>query len=130
MNRAELRSRLALGGRRLRPALPALVIASTLALVPFSTCGLRIFLGIPCPACGLTRATLALARGDLAAALRFQPLALPLLAVAAITAAAAFVAGDAAWRRLVLIATSVSGVALVVVWALRFVGLFGGPVPG
>jgi hypothetical protein len=125
-----IRSRLALGAKRLQPALPALVIATLLALVPFSTCAFRIFLGIPCPGCGLTRAALAAARGDFAAALRFHPLSLALIAVTALTTLAAFVAEDATWRRLLVIATAGSGVALVIVWALRFVGLFGGPVPG
>jgi hypothetical protein len=126
----ELRSRLALGAKRLQPALPVIVIAALLALIPFSTCLFRVFLGLPCPACGLTRATLAAAHGDLAGATRFHPLSLPLIALTALTMLAAFVASDAAWRRLIMITTGVTGVALVIVWALRFAGLFGGPVPG
>lgn len=127
---AQLRGRLALAARRLRPALPVIMIAALLALLPFPTCLFRTFLGIPCPGCGLTRATLAAARGDLAGALRFHPLSLGLLALTALTALAALVVSDAAWRRLVIVTTGVAGVALVLVWALRFAGLFGGPVPG
>lgn len=126
----EIRGRLALGVKRLRPALPVLGIAAVLALLPFSTCLFRIFLGIPCPACGLTRATLAAARCDFAGALRFHPLSLGLIALTALTTLAAFVISDAAWRRLVIVTTGGAGVALVLVWALRFAGLFGGPVPG
>jgi hypothetical protein len=105
------------------------VIASLLALLPFPTCLVRLALGVPCPACGLTRATIAAARLDFGAALRWHPLSLPLLAAAGVTVAAAFTAGDAAWRRLVTVVTGAAGVALVIVWALRFAGLFGGPVP-
>jgi hypothetical protein len=121
--------RVSIGLNRLRPALPVIVIASILALVPFPTCILRLALGIPCPACGLTRATLAAAHLDLAGAQRFNPLSVPLIAAAAATVLLAFVAGDAAWRRAVTVVTGGAGVALVVVWALRFAGFFGGPVP-
>jgi hypothetical protein len=46
----------------------------------FTVCALRRFAGLPCPGCGLTRAFLALSRGDLEAAIHFHPLA-PLLAM-------------------------------------------------
>jgi hypothetical protein len=124
-----MRSRVPVGLTRLRPALPVVIIAALLALLPFPTCVVRLALGVPCPACGLTRATIAAARLDFGAALRWHPLSLPLMAAAALTVAAAFVTGDAAWRRLVTVVTGAAGVALVVVWALRFAGLFGGPVP-
>ena len=45
------------------------------------------------------------------------------------TVVIAFVASDATWRRAVSIVTGGAGVALLLVWALRFAGLFGGPVP-
>jgi hypothetical protein len=61
--------------------------------------------------------------------MRWHPLSLPLLALAAVAGVLAFVAGDAMWRRFVVAATGVAGVALVAVWALRFAGCFGGPVP-
>jgi hypothetical protein len=118
------------GLTRLRPALPAILIGAGLALVPYPTCLLRLALGVPCPACGLTRAVLAAARLDLLAAERFHPLCLPLLAAFAVTVALAFFAGDAAWRRAVPLITGAAGVALILVWVLRFAGFFGGPVPG
>ncbi len=120
--------RLSLGLTRLRPALPAVVICALLALVPYPTCLFRLGLGIPCPACGLTRATLALAHLDLGRAIHFHPLAPALAAAAIAVAAIAFFGGDRAWRRAVPIITGAAGLALVLVWALRFVGLFGGPV--
>jgi hypothetical protein len=44
-------------------------------------CLSRGLLGIPCPGCGLTRAFCALAELDLGAAIRFNALSLPLLAL-------------------------------------------------
>ncbi|APR77095.1 Hypothetical protein A7982_02442 [Minicystis rosea] len=105
------------------------MIGGLLAFLPFSTCLVRLAVGIPCPACGLTRAVLAAARFDFAGALRFHPLSLALIVVTAATALFAFVASDAHWRRVVPVVTGSAGVALIAVWALRFAGLFGGPVP-
>jgi hypothetical protein len=120
---------LSTGLRRLRPALVPIALGALLALVPFPTCLLRLTAGIPCPACGLTRAALALAHLDLARAQRFHPLALALAGLAAVTAALAFVVSDGAWRRLVPRVLGAAAVALMLVWALRFAGCFGGPVP-
>jgi Protein of unknown function (DUF2752) len=117
------------GLRRLRPAAPVLAIGAVLALIPYPTCLVRLALGVPCPACGLTRAGLALARGDLAEAQRFHPLAAALLGLTIVTALVAFVADEGAWRRVIRVVTGGAGVALILVWALRFAGLFGGPVP-
>lgn len=122
--------RITTGLSRLRPTLPPLIIAAALALIPYPTCLVRLAFGVPCPACGLTRAAIAAARLDLGASVRFHPLSLPLIAAVGLTAAMAFFAGDVAWRRWVPVVTGAAGVALVVVWVLRFAGLFGGPVPG
>lgn len=117
------------GLRRLRPAAPVLAIGALLALIPYPTCLVRLALGVPCPACGLTRAGLALCHLDLAAAQRFHPLAAALVGLAAGTAVFAFLADEAAWKRVIRVITGGAGVALILVWALRFAGLFGGPVP-
>ena len=114
---------------RLRPAAPVLGLGALLALVPYPTCLVRLAFGIPCPACGLTRGGLALAHLDFAAAERWHPLSAPLLALTLGMILFAFQADDAAWRRAVRIVTGAAGVALILVWALRFAGLFGGPVP-
>ncbi len=44
-------------------------------------CPIKKLTGIPCPACGSTRAVLALLRGDFKAYLSFNPFAVPLLFV-------------------------------------------------
>lgn len=121
--------RLTVGLRRLRPALVPVVLGALLALIPAPTCIIRLGLGVPCPACGLTRAALALANLDLARAQRLHPLGLALTVLTAVTAALAFLLPDAAWRRLLPRILGAAGVALILVWALRFAGLFGGPAP-
>jgi hypothetical protein len=120
---------LARGARRLAPVIPVLALGGLLAFIPYPTCLVRLVLGVPCPACGLTRATLATARLDFASAVTFHPLSPALLALFAITAALAAFADEPTWKRAVPVITGAAGVALVIVWALRFAGFFGGPVP-
>ena len=89
--------------------------------------------GIPCPGCGLTRATLALMSGDVAAATALQPLAVvvcPLLGGATLYACLRYlftgrVQADR-WHAGPLLIVSMA--ALTIVWALRWFGFFGGPV--
>ena len=107
----------------------------------FPLCPIAGSLGIPCPGCGLTRASLALLRGDWHEALHFHPLVWLLLPVGV-----GFV-GIASWElvrdpRLKRAparfnwtgrGTTLFAAALVVltfgVWLARFAGYFGGPVP-
>jgi hypothetical protein len=102
-------------------------------------CPTALFLGIPCPGCGLTRATFALLRGDLHGALHLHPLApvlTPLFGAAMLKVLADYVRGaevtpTPAWwtgRTVTWLATALL-VAVVGVWLLRFAGWFGGPVP-
>lgn len=65
---------------------------AVLAVLTGSTlCPVAALTGTPCPGCGMTRAVVALARGDLSAAWRWHPLA-PLVA--------GYAAGTAIhWRR-------------------------------
>ncbi|HET7541784.1 MAG TPA: DUF2752 domain-containing protein [Polyangiaceae bacterium] len=106
--------------------------------LPF--CPLASVVGVPCPGCGLTRATLALARGDLKHALELHPLVLvlaPLFIGAVGSAAYRYVRGPGRDRSLRpwLASRTVSalGAALLLatlgVWIARFFGHFGGPVP-
>ena len=49
--------------------------AAVLAIAAAVPCAFHAIFGIRCPFCGMTRATLALARGDLAGSLAAHPLA-------------------------------------------------------
>ena len=111
-------------------------------------CPTAFFWGIPCPGCGLTRATLALLHGHFAQAFGYHPLVLvfaPLFGAALGKALVDFVRGTplptsgaypprslppAWWTRAPGIAlASALGVLLLGVWLARFAGYFGGPVP-
>jgi hypothetical protein len=97
------------------------------------------YLHFPCPGCGATRSTLALFHLDFAGVLRFNPIG-PLAAILlGITMARTIyvIARDGHMRGLAegwfdkLAVRAFMGVfiAEVVLWALRFTGLFGGPCP-
>ena len=123
-------STLAARARRLKEYAAFVVVASLLALLPFSTCPVRLVFRIPCPGCGLTRATLALFRGDVRGSLAFHPLAMPLLAVAVVGLVVTLTARNATYQRFVNVTVRVVLVALVSVWLARFCGAFGGAVGG
>jgi len=107
----------------------------------FPLCPLAGSVGIPCPGCGLTRATLALLHGDLRGALHLHPLVLLLtpLVVSLVVATAwdllrrpqqkpraAALFGNG---RVVSIAAAGLLVLTLSVWLARFAGYLGGPVP-
>jgi hypothetical protein len=107
----------------------------------FPLCPIAGSLGVPCPGCGLTRATLALLHGDWQAALRLHPLIwllLPLF-VAFVAIASWEMLRDPArarsaqrirWTGRGLTAFAVALLVLTFgVWLARFAGYFGGPVP-
>jgi hypothetical protein len=107
----------------------------------FPLCPLASGFGVPCPGCGLTRATLALLSGDFRTAFHLHPLVVPLAPLVAGVAIAATLdllrAGVHAETRLKrFLRSRVFSVfavglltAVVGVWLARFAGLFGGPVP-
>jgi hypothetical protein len=107
----------------------------------FPLCPMASSLGIPCPGCGLTRATLALLHGDVGTALHFHPLVTvlaPLFITFVGTAAFDLVRDPAqprrrsriAWNgRAMNIIAATLFVLTVGVWLARFAGYFGGPVP-
>lgn len=58
------------------------VVCCFIAVMQISNiyCPIRAFLGVPCPTCGVTRAILSLLKLDFNGYVRYQPLALPLVA--------------------------------------------------
>lgn len=129
--------------RLLRVALLA-SLASALAIAihsDFPLCPTAGTFGLPCPGCGLTRATLALLHGDVGAALRFHPLVFLLLPlfVAFVGSAALELIGVPilprgkpliAWSSRATNAAALLLLCLVLgVWLARFAGYLGGPVP-
>ncbi len=91
---------------------------------------------VPCPGCGLTRAALAIARGDVIRALALHPLSVVVVPVVGFVAAAhayRYVRTGSAWSRARGSRSSEAALAalallLIAVWIARFFGWFGGPV--
>lgn len=123
----------------------ALALAATLGLVAalaFSGamgCVLARVAHVPCPGCGTTRTAWELSHGDLAGAAALNPLG---LVVAIAIGLVAVDAVHAMWRdgdlsrsgtsrtgRLVTRIMLLALAADILVWGLRFLGWFGGPVP-
>ena len=102
-------------------------------------CPVAELVGLPCPGCGLTRAALALAAGDLTSALRLHPLSPVVMPFGAWLGWRELGRGvhpgeplggrfRRGWERLaVVLAGGFTGL-LLVVWIARFFGAFGGPV--
>lgn len=119
----------------------ALVLPLGLALLnEFPICPTAGLLGLPCPGCGLTRATLLLFQGEFAKALALHPLVLPLSPLYfGVLGYAGFDlirgprrrARSASWltRRWVSVFGGIVLAATMALWVLRFFGYFGGPVP-
>jgi hypothetical protein len=89
--------------------------------------------GVPCPGCGITRATLALLRGEVHAALVLHPLVFAVLPTYG--SALAFALSGACgktWSTIYVRALAWCGGAVValmtLVWLARFAGYLGGPV--
>ena len=92
-------------------------------------CPFAMAFGIPCPGCGLSRATFALLRGDVHAAIAVHPLvpvALP--ATLALLLHATSERSLPSRERAAIVSSAVLLVLFVAVWLARFAGAFGGPV--
>lgn len=111
---------------------PLLVVAVAL-WSGLAACPNRAMTGVPCPGCGLTRASLALLSGDLAGALHWHPLVpllLPIFGFLILRSmlAGAGLIGPSAWQVRVPNWAFVAFAALVMgVWAVRLAGHLGGP---
>ncbi len=129
--------------QRARIAVLALILGALGVAIwsDFPLCPVAGTFGIPCPGCGLTRATLALLHGDVPSALAFHPLVwlmTPLFVGFVGTAVLELVRDPAKPPRPPRLSWSSRGisviaafllVAMLSVWLLRFAGYFGGPVP-
>ena len=126
-----------LASGRVRRLLPLGVLSVALLVW---RCPVAELFGVPCPGCGLTRAALALAAGDLEGAVGMHPLAPVLIPFGVwlgwreLTLGAPRRspgrAGRAGGSEELLGALAGGLVALcLAVWIARFFGAFGGPVP-
>jgi hypothetical protein len=121
-----------------RALLPAMLlgIAGLLlyGLVPWP-CPVALLLRVPCPGCGLTRATRLALHGDLAGAMHVHPLWLvvvPAVALGFVVEMRGYlrdgrlgvVERSSVTRRI----TAVVAGLMVLLWIARFCGFFGGPV--
>lgn len=99
-------------------------------------CPLRIALGVPCPSCGLTRATRLAIGGDFIGATRIHPLWFLVVPYVG-TILGVQLARHARYGHFLPLGENTivrrSGQALlallIVVWIARFFGAFGGPCP-
>ena len=109
---------------------------AAIALSPVKLCLVARLFHVPCPGCGLTRAALAIARGDVIRALALHPLSVVVVPVVGFVATAhayRYVRTGSAWSRAPGSRSSEAALAalallLVAVWIARFFGWFGGPV--
>jgi hypothetical protein len=102
-------------------------------------CALARWFHVPCPGCGMTRAVALLAAGRIDESLRMNALALPVVLVGSALALATVVTTARVGTpfevhrtrvgRLALIGVVFVYAAALVLWALRWFGWFGGPVP-
>lgn len=141
VERISARSLPPLSVRLQRVALVAALLAgfATLALVKAIPCAFARVFHVPCPGCGSTRSVLALLRGDVASALRYNAfgpvmaLLIGILALEVVVSLARF--GDlrnVAERgvgAVVKYGILVVAGCEIVLWVARFFGALGGPVP-
>lgn len=103
-----------------------------LTLADLPICLTATLTGLPCPGCGLSRAAWALLHGEVAVAVRLNPLApvvVPLAVVGFGAIAVRYVwVGRTDYRAWVPWLVGIWAAALVLVWLARFFGAFGGPV--
>jgi hypothetical protein len=117
--------------RERRVLLVVAAAAAVAAVLRVRLCPFALAFGIPCPGCGLSRATGLLLTGHLHAALAMHPLVLVALPFAVVLALhVTSPRGTTALRERVVTALAATLlVAMLAVWLLRFAGAFGGPVP-
>jgi hypothetical protein len=135
------RQRPPLGVRLRRAALVAVVWGITVlpAAVGWQRCAIATVFHEPCPGCGMTRAVRLMAAGHVGASLRMHPLALPVLAMVGLflvssvwttlTLGTPLAVHKGKLGRAALAGLVVVYAAALLLWVLRWFGMFGGPVP-
>jgi hypothetical protein len=115
----------------LRAMLLVVAIAATLVLgLDVAVCPMAGLCAVPCPSCGLTRATIALLHGDLRRSLLVHPGAIPVLIYLALGVLGLTQGRNSAvWLRGMTIGGMALVAGLTLLWILRFFGYFAGPVP-
>jgi hypothetical protein len=105
-------------------------MAAGAALARVSLCPFATLTGLPCPGCGLLRATLAIMRGHFAESFHIHPLALLVVPTVAVVALRVRDASPMTRHAEAALSTIVGAlvVAMLGVWVARFSGAFGGPV--
>jgi hypothetical protein len=112
------------------------VLVAAVVILSFGyACPVQLVAGIPCPTCGITRATRLALRGDFAGATHMHPLvwvAVPVVVLVASVEVIGYVRSRTwgASRRMrggdALMVTTAA--LLFALWIARFAGWFGGPV--
>lgn len=104
----------------------------TLLFSGIPLCPVAYLSGVPCPGCGLTRAGICLLHLDLREAVSLSPLSpivVPFAVAMTVQALTTYLRGQPQLPpRWVTRGAIALWAALIVVWALRFLGWFGGPV--
>jgi hypothetical protein len=119
--------------KRLGASMVPLLVLGAALWSGLASCPNRAMTGIPCPGCGLTRASLALLSGDLAGALHWHPLVFLLLPLAGFLVlrsmlSGAGLIGASAWQVRVPNWLFIAFALLVFgVWGARLAGYLGGP---
>ncbi len=131
-------------GQLKRAGMVALFVLPILGLLltSFPLCPVAAVFGIPCPGCGLTRATLDILHGNLSAGLHMHPLVMlvgPLYIGGVGASLYEFIRGPVPGRtqgpivrwfgRYIGAVAGITFALLIIVWVVRFYGYFGGPVP-
>lgn len=111
---------------------------AAVVLIGLPLCPMATLLHIPCPGCGMTRATLAALHGHFADSFHVHPLGMlfsPLLAIYFAAHAISYIRHGTSRVDELLVGKWVDRALLVLlvamfgVWIARFFGAFGGPAP-
>jgi hypothetical protein len=109
---------------------PVVLLAAFYALgVP--VCGSKVLFGLPCPGCGMSRAVVALLRGDIALAARLHPAVFAVVPVLGVAFLRTLLVQLGARSRLARAHVPARvwlglGLALVALWGVRLAGGLGG----